>query len=275
MAVRSAGTFADSCKMGSFVGHVAPGTIFLFIANWWFIGEILQKREANRTLRTLRQSLISRAEQRETPFQRAWYSCPGRRLSKIPVEPIVKKACAVASVIGEMLPSNSTALFVESGEFKPRNLRNYAHLIMYCFFGLTGVNDLVIWNDLLPLPAKVDYFVSSVAFSIEGFLFYYHLHGRDELNVRLHTILFIVIFVAAVTFLLAAICDRIHPFLGFLKVYLLSLQGISLSQVGFVLYGPNPFAFFALALFLMYFICHVICYHICRKKNNTNDLLRN
>ena len=54
----------------------------------------------------------------------------------------------------------------------------------------------------LPLPTKFDYLVMSLAFSVEGFLFYVHLHGDDKFKVN--RTLFILDFGATIVFLLAA-----------------------------------------------------------------------
>ena len=67
---------------------------------------------------------------------------------------------------------------------------------MYDFFGLGGVVDLLMWYKVLPLPPEFDYLVFSLAFWMEGLLFLFHLHGRDELNVRLQTILYIIAFIS-------------------------------------------------------------------------------
>ena len=58
----------------------------------------------------------------------------------------------------------------------------------------------------LPLPPKFDYLVMSLAFSVEGFPFYVHLHGNDKLKVN--STLFILDFGTTIVFLLAVESDR-------------------------------------------------------------------
>ncbi|KAJ7387457.1 Family of unknown function (DUF716) [Desmophyllum pertusum] len=267
--------------MGSLEGHLIPGSMFILGAVWWFIGEILQNNRNN----------ADRARRRATPrgsspfVQPVWYSCRGARLSKLPVEPIVKVIVAVLSVICELLEYDQTALFDDNGEFVAEHLDNYAHSAMYAFFGLSGLVDLVMWYALLPLPPKFDYLVMSLAFWFEGFLFFFHLHGRDELNVRLHTILYIVVFVTAGVFLLAVISDQFMQFMSFLKPYLLCLQGGWFYQAGFVSFGPDPWknspsnveflgiavAVHALAWFVVHLIFHIACYRCFIKKPLLNE----
>ena len=274
--------------MGSLRGHLLPGVMFIVISVWWFIGEILRKDHRNYSGRG-RRVYSSRATNRgsKASVQPVWYTVGGGRLSKIPVEPILKVVFAIMGVIAELLISREMALFDENGEFISKHLDNYAHSLMYGFFGLSGVVDLVIWYPLLQLPPKFDYFVMSLAFWFEGFLFFFHLHGRDELNVRLHTILYIVVFVTAAIFLLAVISDQFINHMVFLKAYLLSLQGSWFFQAGFVLFGPNPwknspsnveflgivFAFHALTWFVIHLICHITCYRCCIEKYQLNESL--
>lgn len=42
----------------------------------------------------------------------------------------------------------------------------------------------------------------SVALMIEGYLFYFHTHGREELDVRLHTLLILAIWCGALSLLI-------------------------------------------------------------------------
>lgn len=264
--------------MGSLLGHLVPGSMFIVVALWWFIGEILQNRER-------RHRAGSRTTtKRSSSIPTVWYPCPCPRFSKFPFEPLLKVAMMILGLLGELALTKDYALFDENGEFMDRNIDNYAHSTMYCFFGFSGLVDLVLWYNLMPLPPKFDHFVFSVALSIEGFLFYFHLHGRDELNVRLHTILYLVIFVSAAVFLLAVISDQVFVYMGFLKAYLLSLQGCWFYQIAFVLFGPRPwkntpgnvefiaiaFALHVFGLFVVHLIGHVICYRFFISKRPPN-----
>lgn len=194
----------------------------------------------------------------------------------------------ILGVLGELVLSESSALYDENGEFIAAHIDNYAHSVMYCFFGFSGIVDLALHFHLLKPPPKFDYLIISVAFWIEGFLFYYHLHGRDELNVRLHTILYLVIFTTAAVFLLAALSDELFAYMAFLKSYLVSLQGSWFYQIGFVLFGSQPwkntptnveflgiaFAFHVLFLLIVHVIAHAICYHFFARKRRRGGEIR-
>ena len=269
--------------MGSLQGHLLPGSMFMVISAWWFIGETLQKGGHGRFNDRSR----GRFRGSRAAVQPVWYSCPGARLSAIPVEPILKVVFAVLGVLAELFVDRQATLYDKDGELIAQHLDNYTHAVMYGFFGLSGVVDLVMWFDLFPLPPKFDYLIVSLALSFEGLLFCFHLHGRDELNVRLHTFLYILVFVTAAVFFLAVISDQFFHFVGFLRAYLLSFQGSWFFQAGFVLFGPNPwqnspssveflsivFAFHALSWFVVHLILHIVCYHCYTKKNQLNGSL--
>lgn len=171
----------------------------------------------------------------------AWFACPGKTLSKIPVEPIVKILLAILGVLGELVLSKAWTLIDKHGEFAAENLNNHSHTAMYCFFGLSGVVDLLMWYNIMSLPPKFDYLFLSTCFWIEGFLFYFHLHGHSDISVRLHSILYIIIFVTAAAFLADVFLTReLQSLLALMRAILLGVQGTWFLQIAFVLYGPNP-----------------------------------
>lgn len=265
--------------MGSLLGHVVPGSMFLTWALWLFIGEVWHQRLLLRA---------SPTQRRSSSISPAWYPCPCKRIAKFPFEPLWKVSMMVLGVLGELVLSKSSALYDENGEFIAAHIDNYAHSVMYCFFGFSGIVDLALHFHLLKPPPKFDYLIISVAFWIEGFLFYYHLHGRDELNVRLHTILYLVIFITAAVFLLDALSDQLSAYMGFLKSYLISLQGSWFYQIGFVLFGSQPwrntptnveflgiaFAFHVLFLLIVHFLVHAICCHFFARKRRRGGEIR-
>ena len=265
--------------MGGIIGHAIAGTMFLITSIWWFIGEILNKSRKGETLRSKGKH---KGKPRSKRIQHVWYSCPGPRLSKTPLEPMLKVIFAVIGILAELPLSNSATLFDENGEVVTKNLRNHGHAMMYGFFGLSGIVDLVMWYNLLPLPRKFDYLVLSLAFCMEGLLFFFHLDGRSQLNVRIHTILYMVAFLTAAVLFLVVLSDQFIPYLGFVGAYLLSLQGTWFIQVGFVIrdsltqWKNTPgnvelsgilFALHSLVLFIVHLSARIICYRYFGKKD--------
>lgn len=67
-------------------------------------------------------------------------------------------------ILVEMLFNNSAKLFDEQGEITAKNLRHYRYALMYGFFGLRGIVDLIMWYRFLPLAPKFEHLVLSLAF---------------------------------------------------------------------------------------------------------------
>lgn len=230
--------------MGDFVGHAVPGCMLLLLSIWWFVGALLQTRRNSSVLSRqglLRPSDSSNERLKTSSFSTVWYPCSCKILGNFPVEPIVKVLFAVTGTIGELILSRSWNLVDKNNKFVPEHLNNYGHTAMYCFFGLSGVIDIVIWSGTsIPLPPKFDFLMMSVCFWIEGLLFYFHLQGHSEISVRLHTILYLITFVTAIAFLADVFSTRHQSLLALMRAILLGIQGTWFLQIAFVLYGPNP-----------------------------------
>lgn len=227
--------------MGDFLGHAVPGAMFLSLSLWWFLGALIRTQHPSRDTRGLHRSsgpVNTRLKSRT--YAPVWFQCPGKTLSKIPIEPIVKVILGILGVLGELVLSKAWTLINKDGDFVAENLNNHSHTAMYCFFGLSGIVDLMMWYNLIPLPPKCDYLIFSACFWVEGFLFYFHLHGHSEISVRLHTILYIVIFVTAAAFLADVFSTRQQSLFTLMRAILLGLQGTWFLQIAFVLYGPSP-----------------------------------
>ena len=144
----------------------------------------------------------------------------------------------MCGIVGELAPANHRRLLGENGEFVIDNLNDYGHVTMYAFFAFSGVVDLVMWYKLLPLPAGSNYLALSLAFLVEGMLFYFHLNGRSELDIRMHTILYVIIFISAGVLLVAAAWkSSLLP--SIVLAFLTSLQGSWFIQIGISLHGAN------------------------------------
>lgn len=269
--------------MGDFLGHAVPGAMFLLLSIWWFLGSLLRSRN-NLSTFSRRGLLRSSGSSNETLTSRqsttVWYPCPGKTLSKVPLEPIVKVLLGVGGVLGELFFDGSWTLLDKDGEFIAEHINNHSHTAMYCFFGLSGVVDLVMWSSAMPaLPPKFDFMIMSACFWIEGLLFYFHLKEQSEISVRLHIILYIVIFVTAAAFLADVFLTQHQSLFALMRAILLGIQGSWFFQIAFVLYGPKPWKnaqrnveFLAIAfawhLFIFISVALALCvafHRFCRK----------
>ena len=226
--------------MGDFLGHAVPGAMFLSVSIWWFLATLMQVHQRlSRPRRGLLRS-SGPVNVRLKSHAPVWFPCPGKTLSKFPVEPIVKLLLAILGVLGELVLSKAWTLTDKDGEFVTENLNNHSHTAMYCFFGLSGVVDLLMWYDVTLLPPKCDYVIFSACFWVEGFLFYFHLHGHSAISVRLHTILYMIIFITAALFLADVCLARRQSLLALMRAIVVGVQGTWFLQIAFVLYGSNP-----------------------------------
>ena len=204
--------------MGNFGGHALPGSFFIAFALWW-------------TVQMFNRYFISL--QRNTRFKSTVTypcSCLCGKLKEWPIESLVKIFFVTIGFTLEIITGTSDGKFTALG--------NGQHATMFFFFGLSGVLDLLLYFKA-PLPKDVDYVINLLAVGVEGLLFHFHLHGRDDLDVLLHTLLIYVI-----TLNLVAICVemryRNNLLAALSRSYFFFLQGTWFWQVGFILYNPNP-----------------------------------
>lgn len=66
---------------------------------------------------------------------------------------------------------------------------NLQHITMYTGFGLGAIIEILL-HYRFDVPKKLDYVCGVIGFSTEALLFYFHLHGRDPIDVHLHTLQF-------------------------------------------------------------------------------------
>ncbi|KAK3097878.1 hypothetical protein FSP39_014077 [Pinctada imbricata] len=204
--------------MGSFGGHALPGSFFILFALWWTV------QMFNRYFQSLR---------RNTRFRSSVTypcTCLCGKLQEWPIEAVVKLFFVSLGFTMEIITGSSDGKFTALG--------NGQHATMFFFFGLSGCIDLLLYFRA-PLPKDLDYIITLLSVGIEGLLFHFHLHGRNELDVLLHTLLIYTIILN-----MMAICFEIryrNSLLAALgRAYCFFLQGTWFWQVGFILYNPNP-----------------------------------
>ena len=275
--------------MGSFLGHAVPGTLFLLLSLWWYLGALIQNSHPRHTSRSLLGSEHGTAPRRKRRCkfnQQVWYSCQGSLLSRIPLEPILKVSGAILGILLELFPDHEYALMDKDGEFIVTHLNNYGHCTMYAFFGLSGAVDLLLWHQKLPLPPGLDYIALATAFLIEGMLFAFHLDGRPQLDVRVHTLLYMIIFATAIITLIEMLWAK-NALFSFVRAYLTALQGTWFYQIAFTFYGPKYWKnipknvmFLSLALawhiflvFGVFLVLFALFHRLCLKRFETQSCL--
>ncbi|XP_058495266.1 transmembrane protein 45A isoform X1 [Solea solea] len=210
-----------SLVMGSFKGHALPGSFFFVAGIWWTAKYALwHASRRNKNLGSTR--LSSRVSQ--------------RRLEVI--ESSIVIFFSFVGILAEQFADNGPKLHLyDSVEKHWEDLMNWQHTTMYLFFGLAGTVTLIL-HTTEGAPLATDRLMLAMAFFNEGFLFFYHLHGRAMLDVHVHQLLLYAIFgEALVSFL--EVFHRGNIVLELLRCTLTVLQGTWFWQIGLVLYPPS------------------------------------
>ena len=115
------------------------------------------------------------------------------------------------------------------------------HVTMYFFLGFAGFFKLLhpFLKGLLPHLENIEYIVLILAFTVEAFLFEYHLEGRDTLDIMLHTYSNYAVY-GFIVMTTAELIFRHHVFFPLGRAAFLLLQGTWMWQLGFVLDSPVP-----------------------------------
>lgn len=121
------------------------------------------------------------------------------------------------------------------------NLGNGQHATMFFFFGFTGVVDILLYYKC-PLPPGMDYISMAAAVTCEFVLFKFHLHGRTDLDVLLHTLLLYAVGASVISVILE-MNYRNSIVCALFRAYCTLLQGTWFWQVGWILYPPFESSF--------------------------------
>lgn len=206
--------------MGTFMGHVLPGSFFAGFACWWTYNVFLRYHACRRA------AVQGGAGVKSPYISTCTFQC--RCLPRLPVEACLKVALVVIGMIGEFVTA------FKGGHFE--HLGNGQHMTMYFFFCLNGVVDILM-HYRAPLPPASDYVSAALAFCMEGVLFLYHLHGRTPMDIQLHMLLVYVVAGNIVAVLLEMYFRKsVMPAL--LRCYFTLLQGTWFIQAGYILYPP-------------------------------------
>jgi hypothetical protein len=69
---------------------------------------------------------------------------------------------------------------------------NLQHTTMYSAFALLGLVEILVFYKC-DLPKRTEYLSACIAYSIEALLFYFHLHGRNMLDIHVHILMVLAI----------------------------------------------------------------------------------
>ncbi|KAG7217304.1 hypothetical protein INR49_027848 [Caranx melampygus] len=208
--------------MANFGGHAIPGTFFLFYGFWLTVKRIL-----HHYWRTTQ----PKGRQIDPPFfKRMDYFEGGLQIF----------ASFVGMMVEQFVVDGPHARLYDRENHSWVKLMNWQHSTMYLFFGIAGIALITTTASKL-VPCGIDRLALSVAFFVEGFLFYYHVHSRPHLDAHIHSLLLVAVFGGSASSMLEVFI-RDNIILELLGACLIILQGSWFYQIGFVLYplsGPE------------------------------------
>ena len=117
---------------------------------------------------------------------------------------------------------------------------NVQHATMYLMLGLNSVVDILV-HYKAPIPPNMDYISLALSVASEGLLFKFHVHGRKDLDVLLHTLLVYTI-AANTTAIILELKYRHSIVIALCRPYFFLIQGSWFWQTGWILYPPFPWS---------------------------------
>ena len=214
--------------MGSFIGHALPGSFFIAFGFWFLFHVILEYATS------LKEQAVK--NRRESSNRRSWRRLSCKRLRKIPFEPLLKLFGALVGIIAELFAIHFQLVDKNNEFVKPDK---FAHSTMYGFFGFSGLIEILNHYKVTQFSREAEYTLLALAFGVEGTLFAFHLHGRDMFDVRIHTLLCIVIYLAALVILLEACLAKFRRELFMARTVLVLTQGTWFWEIAYTIYGRN------------------------------------
>ena len=208
-------------SMGSFIGHAIPGSFFIMAALWWIL----------RSLRSYYKSFSS--TRTSTPF-RCSVTYPPRfsRCSSLDIEAVLFFTAGALGMFVELVLASAV-------HHSPIGITNMQHATMYFFFGFAGLICALtpILKHSIPNIENVKYCVMLMAYVAEAILFKFHLFGRQNIDVLVHTLLLLTVYAAIISIALE-MCLRDNILCVLARGISTMLQGTWFWHVGIILYRP-------------------------------------
>ena len=212
--------------MGTFAGHLIPGSIFLMLSFWWSYSAWLRYFVCRQHRRLYYVSL-------SFPVY-----CCGSRASALPIEGIFIILTTSIGIITEMGAGLYHLTDFKTGHTFSHIAANVLqHVATYTMFFLVGVVDVLI-HYRVPIPKHFDIVAVNLAFCAEAISFYFHGHGRSPAEIQLHVLLALSICATIICGIFEIVQREKQIYASLMRSYFSFIQGSWFYTIAFFLYNP-------------------------------------
>ncbi|KAI3812613.1 hypothetical protein L1987_17324 [Smallanthus sonchifolius] len=207
--------------MGSFAGHVVPGTLFLVIGVWHIWCAVVRYASDPNSFRV-----------------RVWNPVPGFNGKLKYLELYVISVGAFIDMCIELLYSTHLKFFV-NGVLNPHHMNDFEHggmLLMFFVFSIVAL--LSEKTSFLPLPEGALCLITAAAFCAEYLLFFFHSTTHQGLEGHYHLLLVLLVALCIISVVAGALMPTSFP-VDLCSGIAITLQGLWFYQTAFTLYGPS------------------------------------
>lgn len=246
--------------MGSLGGHLLPGTFFIIFAFWWgfvtairFVNSGRNPKKGYKSSVTMPCLFLPCVTLRKAPIESYLKAVlafialliegyTGYSISYLTLDELNKLNMPSMESHGDHGHKRAADIADHTKLYKHYNIAygNIQHITMYTAFIIGAIVEIMVHHGV-ELPKKIEYAMGIMAFSVEAFLFAFHLHGRDPLDVYIHVLLVYAI-VGCIIFACLEAYNPKQVLFTYGRILFTILQGTWFYQVGFMLYPPtdNP-----------------------------------
>lgn len=250
--------------MGTLGGHLLPGSFFIIFALWWSFITAIRYAQSKMKSPYKKNSIIGYRSSVTMPC----ICCPCGVFRRAPIESILKATLATIGILGEVITgfhwTQIPKYKVTTTTSEPMQMEHHVnkreaaitqanqpemidswfflvgngqHITMYSAFVLGSIVE-ILKHYRFDIPAKLDFCTGILAFGVEAYLFAFHLHGKDALEVHIHVLLVYAI-VGCAFFCCLEWYNPNEILFTYGRILCTLLQGTWFFQIGFVLYPPT------------------------------------